>query len=189
MGIAIAAITIGGWLAYSALKGMSLAEVFKAGTDTPLDPAGALKATQTATQSAQEQLPSVAGTGDNNLESMTNEMSRMMNLNQPYLWGGGHRGFSPNGPWDCSGAVSWILHFNGMLSGTPLTSSGFLRWGEAGRGKAFTVYTNPGHVFIKMEQGKYAGQCWGTTRSSPRGGPAWHQHTLIGFVPRHESGW
>lgn len=52
MAIAIAAITIGGWFAYSALKGMSLAEVFKGGGGTTLDPGGSVQAPDTATSTS-----------------------------------------------------------------------------------------------------------------------------------------
>lgn len=192
MGIAIAAVTIGGWLAYSALKGMSLADVFKSSSGAKLNPSGSVQSNIESTASAVPSLAPGDTTGrdsSSNLQSMTNEMGRMASLNQPYKWGGGHASFDANGPWDCSGAVSYLLHFMGMLSGSPLTSTGLLRWGESGRGSQFTVYTNPTHVFIKMERGTHAGQCWGTTRSSPRGGPGWHQHTTVGFIARHHSGW
>ena len=33
----------------------------------------------------------------------------------PYVWGGGHRSFTDTG-YDCSGAVSYVLHAAGMLS-------------------------------------------------------------------------
>jgi hypothetical protein len=66
-----------------------------------------------------------------------NELQEM-----PYKYGGGHRRFIDNG-YDCSGTVSWALHFAGLL-GSPLDSSSFMRWGERGPGQWFTVYTNPG---------------------------------------------
>src|ERR1700749_1297740 len=104
MGVAIAAITIGAWLVYSALKGESLAEVF--GTQTgALDPAGRAQVLQDTLATLQPE-----GT---NAGSMEAEMDRMIALHQPYKWGGGHGGFSQGGPWDCSGAVSSLLHYMG----------------------------------------------------------------------------
>ena len=38
----------------------------------------------------------------------------------PYIWGGGHRSFSSTG-YDCSGAVSYVLHAAGLLA-SPMTS-------------------------------------------------------------------
>src|SRR5687768_3652674 len=42
---------------------------------------------------------------------------------KPYVWGGGHRFLNDRG-YDCSGAVSYVLHKAGLLRG-PLTSKGF----------------------------------------------------------------
>jgi cell wall-associated NlpC family hydrolase len=136
MAPALAAVTVGGWFAYSALTGKSLGGVFTgAGKQDPsgtLDPAKALQAAGIDTS----QPLSVGGiplsTGGDNLSSMTAEMNRMIGLRQPYKWGGGHAAFDPDGPWDCSGAVSWIAHYNGMLNGSPMTSTGFMRWGVRG---------------------------------------------------------
>lgn len=121
---------------------------------------------------------------------MVGEMDRMIALRQPYKWGGGHAHLDRNGPWDCSGAVSWLLHFIGVLDGGPRISTGFMAWGEPGQGSEFTVYSNPTHVFIKMHTGPHAGECWGTTRriASQGGSLAWHDHTTVGFVARHPKG-
>lgn len=56
----------------------------------------------------------------------------------PYVYGGGHGGFS--GPYDCSGFVSAILHAGNFLS-TPMSvqqGSGLYTFGEAGAGKQVT---------------------------------------------------
>jgi len=130
--------------------------------------------------------PSSGGTTSGNMEA---EMDRMISLKHPYKWGGGHAEFDQDGPWDCSGAVSWLLHYMGLLNGRPMVSGEFMAHGKAGRGATFTVYANPGHVFIKMESGPRAGKCWGTTRRlrSQGGSLAWHDHTTVGFVARHYS--
>ncbi len=108
MGIALAAIGLGVWLAYSSLKGVSLADAFT-GKGQTLDPSAQVK----AQQQAEDILPSLQP-GSTNQSSMEAEMNRMISLHKPYLWGGGHSSFDSDGPWDCSGAVSWILRFMGV---------------------------------------------------------------------------
>jgi hypothetical protein len=126
--------------------------------------------------------------------SLVDEANRMSALDMPYLWGGGHLNFDPNGPWDCSGAVSWLLHYLGLLEGGPLTSTGLMSWGKPGRGEKFTVWAKPAHTFIDIESGPHAGQSWGTANhdidgSLTKGGPIWHHHPTGGFTPRHVEGW
>ena len=50
-----------------------------------------------------------------------------------YIWGGGHRSFKAKG-YDCSGAVSYVLHAAGVLS-FPLVSGQLAFWGVPGPGK------------------------------------------------------
>lgn len=77
-----------------------------------------------------------------------------------YVRGGGHGGFG-NGPYDCSGGVSDVLHAGGMLS-APLATGGLLGWGEAGQGRYMTVWVKdtPGspfsgsHTFIEFAVGR-----------------------------------
>jgi hypothetical protein len=130
--------------------------------------------------------------GGDVLDRLEREADRMTSLHQPYLWGGGHRGFDSHGPWDCSGAVSWLLHYLGMLDGFPLDSTHLMAWGQPGRGRDFTVWANMGHVFIIIEGGSRKGQAWGTATSDlagrPGSGPLWHHHGTSGFVPRHFAG-
>lgn len=53
-----------------------------------------------------------------------------------YVYGGGHGSF--NGPYDCSGLVSAILHAGGFLD-APVTTDGLKTFGEAGDGKQITI--------------------------------------------------
>ena len=64
---------------------------------------------------------------------------------KPYRYGGGHGRFVDTG-YDCSGTISFALH-GGDLLDAPLDSSSFMSWGESGKGKWITVYTNPGHAY------------------------------------------
>ncbi len=57
----------------------------------------------------------------------------------PYRWGGGHRTFYDSG-YDCSGAVSYVLHAAGMLE-SPMPSGPLATgWGAPGKGRWITVF-------------------------------------------------
>jgi cell wall-associated NlpC family hydrolase len=105
--------------------------------------------------------------------------------NRPYVWGGGHGSFHDYG-YDCSGTVSFALHYAGML-GQPLPSSDFLRYGERGRGRWVTIYSRHGHVFAMI-----AGLRLDTTdfRYGSDVGPRWHVdgRDAWGFQARHPVG-
>ena len=57
--------------------------------------------------------------------------------NYPYLWGGGHNS-SFSAPYDCSGAVSAVLHAGGALK-SPLVSGDLMHWGQPGKGKQVSI--------------------------------------------------
>src|SRR5262245_7401259 len=98
----------------------------------------------------------------------------------PYVWGGGHRTFYDSG-YDCSGAVSYVLHAAGLLASPmpsgPLASS----WGAPGKGRWITVYANASHAYMvvaglrydtsavgeKLNQG--SGPRWRKTKRKPLG--------------------
>lgn len=58
-------------------------------------------------------------------------------VGKPYVYGGGHGSWNSSG-YDCSGAVSYVLHAGG-LTNTPMTTTGLKNWGVAGDGKLVTV--------------------------------------------------
>lgn len=104
---------------------------------------------------------------------------------RPYVWGGGHGSFHDYG-YDCSGTISYALHYAGMLE-SPLPSSDFLRYGERGRGRWVTIYSKHGHVFAMI-----AGLRLDTTdlRYGSDVGPRWHLdgRDAWGFQARHPVG-
>jgi cell wall-associated NlpC family hydrolase len=104
---------------------------------------------------------------------------------RPYVWGGGHGSFHDYG-YDCSGTVSFALHYAGMLE-QPLPSSDFLRYGERGRGRWVTIYSRHGHVFAMI-----AGLRLDTTdlHYGSDVGPRWHVdgRDAWGFQARHPVG-
>jgi cell wall-associated NlpC family hydrolase len=105
---------------------------------------------------------------------------------KPYVWGGGHGSFKDHG-YDCSGAVSFALHYAGLLD-APLPSSDLRHYGRRGRGRWITVYSRDGHTFAII-----AGLRLDTTdmRDGDAVGPRWYVEgrDTRGFVARHPDGW
>ena len=105
---------------------------------------------------------------------------------KPYVWGGGHGSFTDSG-YDCSGAVSFALHYAGLLD-APLPSSDLRHYGRRGRGRWITVYSRDGHTFAII-----AGLRLDTTdmRDGDAVGPRWYAEgrDTRRFVARHPDGW
>jgi hypothetical protein len=104
---------------------------------------------------------------------------------KPYIWGGGHGSFFDRG-YDCSGTVSFALHYAGVLK-EPLASNELVHYGERGRGRWITIYSRPGHTFAMI-----AGLRLDTTDFRYGGdvGPRWHldRRSTWGFEARHPAG-
>ena len=103
---------------------------------------------------------------------------------RPYVWGGGHASFLSRG-YDCSGAVSYVLHAAGLLDQT-MVSGQLAYWGESGLGRWITVYANNEHVFMVIAGLRF------DTRDDPPGvnGPRWHRARVEppSFAARHPAG-
>jgi cell wall-associated NlpC family hydrolase len=101
----------------------------------------------------------------------------------PYVWGGGHGSFEDSG-YDCSGSVSYALAAAGLLD-APMASGGFMSYGEPGRGKWITIYSNPGHMFMVV-----GGLRFDTSGRSGKNGSRWQAapRSTSGFVARHPPG-
>jgi hypothetical protein len=104
-----------------------------------------------------------------------------------YIWGGGHRSFKAKG-YDCSGAVSYVLHAAGLLS-FPLVSGQLAFWGVPGPGKWITVYANKVHTYMMIAGLRYDTSPRGETVDQGRG-PRWRYtvRTGSGFAVRHYAG-
>ena len=112
-----------------------------------------------------------------------------------YEWGGGHNpGFKPTSGtghgsgagigYDCSGAISAILHAAGKLQ-APMVAQQFMSYGQAGPGgkNDMTIYASPTHVFAEI-----GGRFFGTSMSNPGGGAGWFQRAATaGYTVRHVS--
>jgi cell wall-associated NlpC family hydrolase len=103
---------------------------------------------------------------------------------RPYVWGGGHVSFLSRG-YDCSGAVSYVLHAAGLLDQT-MVSGQLASYGEAGLGHWITIYANADHVFMVIAGLRF------DTRDDPPGvnGPRWHRAKVDPrrFAARHPAG-
>ncbi len=107
----------------------------------------------------------------------------------PYVWGGGHRSFTDSG-YDCSGAVSYVLHAAGLLASPmpsgPLASS----WGLPGKGRWITVYANASHTYMIV-----AGLRFDTSSGGDRwrqgSGPRWRKKKRKprGFTAKYAPGY
>jgi cell wall-associated NlpC family hydrolase len=108
----------------------------------------------------------------------------------PYVWGGGHnRKFRGQG-YDCSGAVSYVLHAAGLLK-SPLSSGPLARsWGAPGVGQWITVYANSSHAYAVI-----AGLRWDTSAVGEAlnqgSGPRWRttQRSSVGYTARYFPGY
>ena len=98
------------------------------------------------------------------------------------LWGGGHGKWQDTG-YDCSGSVSFALAAAGLLS-APLASGPLMSWGEPGKGKWVTIYTNHGHVFLEVAGIRF------DTSAQRVTGSRWinEMRSTEGFVARHPPG-
>jgi hypothetical protein len=104
-----------------------------------------------------------------------------------YIWGGGHRSFKAKG-YDCSGAVSYVLHAAGALS-SPLVSGQLAFWGSPGPGAWITVFANRTHTYMVIAGLRYDTSPRGETVDQGRG-PRWRftLRTGNGFAVRHWNG-
>lgn len=106
---------------------------------------------------------------------------------KPYVWGGGHASFLAKG-YDCSGAVSYVLHGAGLLGYTQVSGQ-LASYGEAGPGRWITIYANSEHVFMVVAGLRF------DTRNDPEhvSGPRWKMadpeaSILPKFAVRHPAG-
>jgi peptidoglycan hydrolase-like protein with peptidoglycan-binding domain len=100
----------------------------------------------------------------------------------PYRYGGGHGRYHDSG-YDCSGSISFALHFAGLLR-TPLDSSGFMSYGAPGRGRHITIYANAGHAYMVVD-----GRRFDTSAISETGSRWTSTHrSSAGYVVRHPRG-
>jgi len=107
----------------------------------------------------------------------------------PYHWGGGHRSFADTG-YDCSGAVSYVLHAAGFLASPmpsgPLAAS----WGVPGKGRWITVYANASHAYMVVAGLRFDTSAVGE-RLNQGSGPRWRatKRKARGYTAKYYPGY
>jgi cell wall-associated NlpC family hydrolase len=101
---------------------------------------------------------------------------------KPYKYGGGHGRWEDSG-YDCSGSLSYAFHGAGMLD-TALDSTGFMSWGQAGKGEWVTVYAMGSHAYMVV-----AGLRFDTSGRASQG-TRWQadMRSAAGYTVRHPEG-
>jgi len=113
-----------------------------------------LPATSSLGLSTGSTVAGTAGAMPAQVQAMTNMANSL--VGKPYVYGGGHGGWSPQSGYDCSGFVSAVLHAGGYLSQPVDTTALPQQAGmEAGPGQYVTVYDRAlpgqsGHVIIEI---------------------------------------
>jgi hypothetical protein len=120
------------------------------------------------------------GGGGGRISRMVSAANRIATM--PYKYGGGHGTYHDSG-YDCSGSISYALHYAGLLR-TPLDSTGFMSYGNPGRGRHITIYANAGHAYMVVDGRRFdtsaireTGSRWTSTHRSSSG-----------YVVRHPPG-
>ena len=97
-----------------------------------------------------------------------------------YCYGGGHASFN-SVCYDCSGSLSYALD-GGLFVRRRLASGVLMQLGLGKRGKWITVYSNPGHAYMKV-----AGLRFDTSMTKGTG-PGWSKQMRsgAGYRKRHK---
>jgi hypothetical protein len=163
--------------------------------------AGASRLADDTTASAPEAC--LAAAPNDAVARMLAEARRLdaMRPHTSYVWGGSH-GSSPtppDGPFDCSSAVSHLLQVGGFHNPTMDTTL-LVDWGEPGPGRYVTIFVKPygaeAHTFIEFmpNVARAAERFWGTSGLFAGHGPGFISGSeftaayLTGFQQRHPPG-
>lgn len=101
---------------------------------------------------------------------------------KPYKYGGGHGTWNDTG-YDCSGSMSYVYHAAGLLD-EALDSTGFMSWGEPGKGAWVTNYANSSHSYMVIAGLRF------DTSGRADDGSRWHteMRSSSGYTIRHPAG-
>lgn len=110
--------------------------------------------------------------------AMTAAANKIEGAHFPYRWGGGHEASpAPFGPFDCSGAVSFVLQQGGVQIPTEVSGQ-LVKAGKPGPG-AVTIFANSEHTFMRLN-----GRYFGTSESNPGGGAGWFDAPSPSYLSR-----
>ena len=150
------------------------------GTDTRILPSGLAAAGQQAPQQVKQMV--AAG---NRLHGTA------------YLYGAGH-GPSLNtvqAAYDCSSAVSYVLHAGGQLGAGALDSTQLASYGQPGPGRYITIYANSAHAFMYVAGLRFdtvEDRAYDTGPNAGQPGPRWRVSPTVpdwaAWSVRHPTG-
>lgn len=112
---------------------------------------------------------------------------------KPYVYAGGHGTWNDVG-YDCSGAVSYVLHGGGLLS-SPEDSTGLESYGQPGVGRWITIYADAGHTWIVVAGIAFDTADFGGPNIPAGTGPRWRSDPVGNladggsYVIRHPDGY
>lgn len=138
------------------------------------------------------------GAPNERVARMVAEANRLSELRPTttYIWGGSHGSTPtpPNGPFDCSSAVSHLLQVGGFDNET-METIGLSGWGRPGPGRWITILVKPyepeAHTVIEFMPGVTppGKRYWGTSGFvEPGHGPGWIGESVFsaGYLTRFE---
>jgi peptidoglycan hydrolase-like protein with peptidoglycan-binding domain len=101
---------------------------------------------------------------------------------KPYKYGGGHGRWRDSG-YDCSGSMSYVLHAAGLLD-EALDSTGFMSFGDPGKGTWVTTYGHGSHSYMMVAGLRF------DTSGMKQDGSRWHtsKRSARGYTVRHPPG-
>ena len=101
---------------------------------------------------------------------------------KPYKYGGGHGRWKDSG-YDCSGSMSYALHGAGLLD-EALDSTGFMSFGDPGKGTWVTTYAHGSHSYMVVAGLRF------DTSARKRTGSRWSEtmRSARGYTRRHPEG-
>jgi hypothetical protein len=114
-----------------------------------------------------------------------------------YLYGGGHGpSLDTRQPaYDCSSAVSYVLHGGGELGSTALDSTELESYGDPGPGRYISIYANEGHTFLYIAGLRFdtvEAPAYDSGPNSGNPGPRWRVSPSVpgwaSWVVRHPRG-
>jgi hypothetical protein len=114
-----------------------------------------------------------------------------------YLYGGAHgTSLDTTAPaYDCSSAVSYVLHWGGVLGTSALDSTALESYGQPGPGQYVSIYANAGHTFLYVAGLRFdtvEAPAYDTGPNSGKPGPKWRLSTSVPgwatWTVRHPSG-
>jgi hypothetical protein len=117
--------------------------------------------------------------------------------NAAYLYGGAHGASldTLQTAYDCSSAVSYLLHWGGALGASAVDSTALRNYGQPGPGRYITIYANPAHTFMYVAGLRFdtvEDPAYDSGPNSGKPGPRWRVSPSVpawaAWTVRHPAG-